>query len=340
MRAIQISEFGNPAEVVNVVDLPEPPAPGAGEVKVAVEISPLNLHDLLLVGGALLRPPLPLVLGNEGIGRIIEVGTDVETVAVGDLVVLPLLAGAWRERVVLSAEGLFALPEGNIEQLSMLGGNPPTAGLILSEYASLEPGDWVVQNAANSGVGRSLIALAKARGFRTINLARNESVFADLTASGADIVHLDDASAAEDVRQEIGDARVALAVDAVGGEGVGRLLDLLSEGGWLVAYAAATGEPMSVNTMALIGKHVTVRGFSAGAFDYTTKVLPVIHEAAPLVENGDLFVPIAAVFGLDDIHAAIDQVLRGGKVLLTVARHVGARDERIGQHGSLGLHAS
>jgi NADPH:quinone reductase-like Zn-dependent oxidoreductase len=320
MRAIQIAQFGNPADVVRVVDLPEPPAPGVGEVKVAVELSPLNLHDLVLVTGQLLRPPLPRVLGNEGIGRIVEVGSGVDTVEVGDLVVLPLLAGAWREQLVLGAEGLFRLPEGNVEQLSMVGGNPATAGLILSEYAGLEPGDWVVQNAANGGVGRSLIALAKARGFRTINLARDESTFADLTKSGADIVHRDDASAAEDVRKEIGDARIALAVDSVGGDGVDRLVDLLSDGGWLVTYAAATGQPMSINAMSLIGKHLTVRGFSIAAFDYATKVLPIIHEAAPLVASGALFVPVAAVFELDDIHAAIQQVLRGGKVLLKVAR--------------------
>jgi NADPH:quinone reductase-like Zn-dependent oxidoreductase len=320
MRAIQIAQFGSPSDVMRVVDLPEPPAPGPGEVKVAVQFSPLNLHDLLLVGGQLFRPPLPVVLGNEGIGRIIEIGGGVDTVEVGDLVVLPLLAGAWRERIVLGAEGLFRLPEGNIEQLSMVGGNPATAGLILSEYASLEPGDWVVQNAANSGVGRSLIALAKARGFRTINLARDESTFADLTASGADIVHLDNASAAEDVRREIGDARIALAVDSVGGDGVARLVDLLSDGGWLVTYAAATGQPMSISAMSLIGKQLTVRGFSAGFFDYATKVLPVIHEAAPLVASGALFVPVAAVFELDDIHAAVQQVLSGGKVLLKVAQ--------------------
>jgi NADPH:quinone reductase-like Zn-dependent oxidoreductase len=320
MRAIQIAQFGNPSDVVSVVDLPEPPAPGAGEVKVAVELSPLNLHDLVLVTGELLRPPLPRVLGNEGIGRIIEVGSGVDTVKVGDLVVLPLLAGAWREQLVVSAEGLFPLPDGNIEQLSMVGGNPATAGLILSEYASLEPGDWVVQNAANSGVGRSLIALAKARGFRTINLARDESTFADLTASGADIVHLDDASAAVDVRREIGDARIALAVDSVGGGGVGRLVDLLSDGGWLVTYAAATGQPMSIDAFSLIAKHLTVRGFSAAAFDYATKVLPIIHEAAPLVASGALFVPVAAVFELNDIQEAIQQVVRGGKVLLKVAR--------------------
>src|SRR5258708_21032833 len=243
MRAIQIAQFGKPEDVVRVVDLPEPPAPGAGEVKVAVQFSPLNLHDLVLVSGALIQPPLPLVLGNEGIGRIVEVGSGVDTVEVGDLIVLPLLAGAWRERLLLPAEGLFPLPEGNIEQLSMLGSNPHTAGLILSEYADLEPGDWIVQNAANSGVGRSLIALAKARGFRTINLARDESVLAGLTASGADIVHLDDATAAEDVRKEIGDARVTLAVDSVGGDSAARLLDLLSYGGPLSAYTPAGGHP-------------------------------------------------------------------------------------------------
>jgi len=319
MRAIQISQFGKPEDVLRLVDLPEPPAPGAGEVKVAVEFSPLNWHDLVLVSGALLQPPLPRVVGNEGVARIVEVGSGVDTLKVGDLVVLPLLAGAWRERLLLPAEGLFPLPKGSVEQFSMVGGNPATAGLILSEYTTLEPGDWVVQNAANSGVGRSLIALAKARGFRTINFARDESVFADLIASGADIVHLDDSSAAEDVRREIGDARIALAVDSVGGDGVGRLVDLLSAGGWLITYAAATGQPMSVDAMSLIGKQLTVRGFSVGAFDYATKVLPVIREAAPLVASGALSVPVAAVFDLGEIHSAVQRLELGGKILLKVA---------------------
>ncbi|MGD1110764.1 MAG: zinc-binding dehydrogenase, partial [Mycobacterium sp.] len=184
----------------------------------------------------------------------------------------------------------------------------------------LEPGDWIVQNAANSGVGRSLIALAKARGFRTINLARDESVLAGLTASGADVVHLDDATAVEEVRKEIGDARVALAVDSVGGVSAARLLDLLSEGGSLVAYATATGLPMPVDELTLIVKRATVRGFFAGYYDYATKVLPVIREAAPLVASGALFVPPAAVFDLEDIHAAIRRLDRGGKILLRVAR--------------------
>jgi NADPH:quinone reductase-like Zn-dependent oxidoreductase len=140
MRAIQITQFGKPAEVLRVVDLPEPPDPGAGEVKVAVELSLLNWHDLLVASGEFVRPPPPLILGNEGVGRVVDAGGDVDTVARGDLVVLPLLSGTWRERVLLRAEGLFRLPERSAEQFSMLGSNPPTAGLILGEYARVEPG--------------------------------------------------------------------------------------------------------------------------------------------------------------------------------------------------------
>jgi hypothetical protein len=68
----------------------------------------------------------------------------------------------------------------------------------------------------------------------------------------------------------------------VGGDAPARLLDLLSEGGALVSYASATGQPMSVDVHTLIGKRATVHGFFAGRFDYATKVLPVIREAAPL----------------------------------------------------------
>src|SRR6202008_2390704 len=123
---------------------------------------------------------------------------------------------AWRERLAVPAQNLFALPAGGgIGQDSMLGRNPPTAGLVPSECTPLQPGDWVVQNAANSGVGRSLIALAKLRGLKTINLARNDATFAGLTAAGADVVTVDDPDAVGDVRAVIGDARVALAVEAV-----------------------------------------------------------------------------------------------------------------------------
>jgi D-arabinose 1-dehydrogenase-like Zn-dependent alcohol dehydrogenase len=81
--------------------------------------------------------------------------------------------------LVVPAASLFSLPEADPQQLAMLGTNPPTASLLLDEASDLKPGDWVVQNAANSGVGRSLIAIAKARGIKTINLVRRPELIAD-----------------------------------------------------------------------------------------------------------------------------------------------------------------
>src|SRR3984893_3203294 len=76
-------------------------------------------------------------------------------------------------RMVISANGLFALPPGaDPQQLAMLAINPPTAALLLSEYVTLNPGEWVVQHAANSGVGRWVIAFAKTRGLKTVNIVR------------------------------------------------------------------------------------------------------------------------------------------------------------------------
>ena len=75
---------------------------------------------------------------------------------------------------------------------------------------------------------------------------------------------------------------------------------------------------MPVSELTLIGKRATVRGFSVSHYDYATKVLPVIREAAPLVASGALFVPVAGVFDLENIHAAIQRLERGGKILLKV----------------------
>jgi NADPH:quinone reductase-like Zn-dependent oxidoreductase len=167
MRAIQLTAFGNPVDGLEYVDLPEPDAPGPNQVLIGVEFSPIDPSDLLLALGIYaLRPALPTVIGNEGVGRVLAVGPGVESVKVGDRVLAPLNSFTWRERMVISAGGLFALPpDADPQQLAMLAINPPTAALLLSEYVTLKPGEWVVQNAANSGVGRWVIAFAKTRGY-------------------------------------------------------------------------------------------------------------------------------------------------------------------------------
>ena len=86
MRAIQMEQFGDPAQVLRVVDIEEPPPPGPHEVLLSVEVSPLNKHDLLVVTGMLARPPLPHIPGAEGVARVLATGAEVDGLQVGDLV--------------------------------------------------------------------------------------------------------------------------------------------------------------------------------------------------------------------------------------------------------------
>ena len=107
------------------------------------------------------------------LGRVLAAGTDVSNAKVGDRVLLPLYSHTWRERVVVPSNGLvFLPPEADVQQLAMLRINPPAVALMLGEYVDLHPGDGVIQNAANSGVGRAVVAFGKARGYRIINLVR------------------------------------------------------------------------------------------------------------------------------------------------------------------------
>src|SRR3989449_8062436 len=157
-----------------------------------------------------------------------------------------------RDGLVAPAAGLFALPEADPRQLAMLGINPPTAALLLDESIDLRPGDWVAQNAANSGVGRSLIAIAKARGLKTLNFVRCPELVPELQAVGGDLVIVDQSAALEKIRATIGDARVPLGIDGVAGKASSTIAGVLSESGTLVVYALMSGEPVAIAPLDVI----------------------------------------------------------------------------------------
>src|SRR5271170_3790851 len=208
MQAIQLTAYGDPAKFLQHIELPEPKQPGQNEVLIQVEFSPLNPNDLMLAQGIYsVHPELPSVIGNEGVGSVIAIGSAVTQVQVGDRVLVPLYVFAWAERVLAAAQDLIKLsPEIEVQQLSMLRINPPTAALLLSEYVALQPGEWIVQNAANSGVGRAVIAFARERGIRTANLVRRPELIDELIAAGGDLVFLDSADAPEVIRRKTANA--------------------------------------------------------------------------------------------------------------------------------------
>jgi NADPH:quinone reductase-like Zn-dependent oxidoreductase len=321
MKAVQIQSYGDPLSVLEIADIPEPKPPGPNEALLGIELVPLNKHDLLFISNALgAGPALPTIVGNEGFGRVLAVGSEVKNVKVGDRVLAPVLAGTWREKMIVPASSLFPLPGGDPEQFSMLGSNPPTAALILSEFTRLKKGDWVVQNSANSGVGRSLIAIAKARGLRTINFVRRGGLINELKAAGGDVVLIDQPGAVEEALRFVGDGAVRLGVDGVGGQSTTTLAQVLSAESVLVAYAAISGTSLAINTKELIFKQLKVQGFFLGHFDYEKKVVPAQREAAPLVASGALYVPVSGTYPIARIKEAVAHLLRGGKILLEVQK--------------------
>jgi NADPH:quinone reductase-like Zn-dependent oxidoreductase len=138
MQAIQIEAFGNPADVMKVVDIPDVGAPADGEVVIALEASPINMSDLLMISGRYgYRPQLPCVMGTEGVGRVIAVGSGVKHLKEGDRTLVPYPTPAWAERIKADASRVRRLPGGDVNQLAMLGINPPTAYLMLTGFAAL-----------------------------------------------------------------------------------------------------------------------------------------------------------------------------------------------------------
>lgn len=311
------------------------PAPlGPGQALVEVLAAPINPSDVLtLTGDYGSLPPLPAVGGNEGVGRVVEVGADVRGLPVGQTVLLPVGSGTWTTHLVAAANTLVPLPDGaDPRQLSMLTVNPPTARLLLSEFVALQAGDWVVQNAANSAVGGYLVQLAKARGIRTVNIVRRASAQASLQALGADVVLVDDvdgdaaeingAVLAARVREATGGASIALGIDAIGGLATGRLAQVVAPGGTLVTYGAMSGEDCMISPAALIFRGVSLRGFWLAHWFKTTAPptrAALFGELVALIAAGRLSAQIEATYGIDRIKEAVAAAAasgRDGKILV------------------------
>jgi NADPH:quinone reductase-like Zn-dependent oxidoreductase len=243
----------------------------------------------------------------------------VKNVKVGDRVLAPLSSFTWRERMLTSADGLFALPpDADPQQLSMLAINPPTAALLLSEYVDLKPGEWVVQNSANSAVGRWVIAFAKARGLKTVNIVRRPELVAELKAIGGDVVVVDSPDVSKEIKAAIGKAEIRLALDGVSGPASGVLASTLSPHGTLVSYAAMSSKPISISPLDVIFKPLTVRGFWLGHPETAAKSAPTIAQAAEMIASGRVRIPVAATYPLSSIKEAVAHAVRGGKILLDV----------------------
>lgn len=322
MRGIQLAGYGNPSEVVKVVDVPDVGDPGPDEIILDVEAASVEPSDLYIIAGAYgILPPLPHLLGIQGVGRVSAIGRNVKHVKEGDRALVPPFVPSWVERVKTDAPWLRPLPDADINQLAMLGINPATAWLLLTEFIQLKAGDWLLQNAANSSIGRAVIAIAKSRGIHTVNVVRRPELVDEIKAIGGDIVLVDGEDLERRVAAATDKATIRLALDGVGGESTQRLLDSIVSWGTVVVWSAMSGKSFTLSYPPLLFRDQTLRGmWIHNWFEKLTpeKIVELYAELAPLVASGGLHFPVAGRFSFDNYLAALDVAAKySGKAILT-----------------------
>jgi NADPH:quinone reductase-like Zn-dependent oxidoreductase len=324
MKQVLIERYGTPWEVARCAEVPDVGAPAADEVVFDVLAFPINPADMWFCRGSYrLKPPLPATPGAECVGRVTAVGAGVKHVKPGDLVI-NLQRENWAQKRKVKGDDAVPLPAGiDLRQAAMVRINPPTAALMLSDFVELKGGDWVIQNVANSAVGRLAIVLAHQRGLRTVNIVRRAELAGELQQLGADLVLVDGDDLAARVARETGEAPIRLGLEAIGGRATGRIADCLASDGTLVHYGSMSGENPVVDRSNFIYRGIQLTGFMLGRFlarRSAAKVREIYADLGRQVKEGELFAPVDTVYPIENIKEALahaDKGGRNGKILVS-----------------------
>jgi len=315
MKKVEITAFGAPEAVAHCIEAPDVGTPGAGEIVFDVLAFPINPADLSMIrGNYRLKPPLPATPGAECVGRVAAVGAGVALRA-GDLMI-NMQRENWAQRRRITEADAIRIPSGlDLAQAAMLRINPATAQLLLEDHVALDPGDWVIQNVANSAVGRHLIVLARARGLHTVNVVRRDDVAPELQALGAEIVLADGPDLAGRARAAAG-APLRLGIDAVSGSATKRIADCLADGAVVVSYGSMSGEDPVMSRAAMSFRTVTLTSFNLGrglAKRTPEGVRALYADLAAKLRDGVLKAPIDACYPIEEIKAALARAQQGGR---------------------------
>jgi NADPH:quinone reductase-like Zn-dependent oxidoreductase len=331
MKSLVFERFGDPAEVLQLHDLPLP-EPGPGQVRIRMLAVPVNPSDLLVVRGRYGRlPTLPATPGFEGVGVIDAAGPGLLRLLRGlrpgrRVAVLNGAGGNWQEQVVLSARQVVPIADDvPDEQAAMFFVNPATALIMTQRVLRVPAGDWLLQTAAASAVGRMVLRLGKQFGFRTINVVRRTEQADELRRDGAEhVIVSSQESIAERVRQWTGEgARFAL--DAVGGPTGRDVVEALGAEARMLVYGTLSDEPMPLDSRALMVGQKSITGFWLSEWvkhQGALTMLKLFRQVQRLLRQGVLTSDVGATFKIDNFQQAIAQAQtpgRRGKVLLRFA---------------------
>ncbi|WP_432175342.1 zinc-dependent alcohol dehydrogenase family protein [Streptomyces sp. Tue6028] len=340
MRALVAGEVGEPAEVLRLETRPVP-TPEAGQALIRVKATPIHASDLHVLRGRYgFSAQFPAVGGNmECVGRIEALGPDTEGLNIGDRVVNaaipavpgPHVAGTWQEYLVADVRRLLPVPDHlSDSDACQLAVNPLTALLLVTRELGVQPGEWLLQTAAGSTVGRLVIQLAGHLGIPTINVVRRRDAVEEIRALGGDeVICTADEDLAQRVAEIAGAAGVHKAVDCVAGPVGAQVSQALAPGGEVVVYGALSTHRQTdpaaltipLQARSVIYETKAVRGFWLNRWFGTASpedALDALAEVRALVTDGVLSIPAGRPFPLERFTEAIllaETPARGAKPL-------------------------
>ncbi|HEX8000539.1 MAG TPA: zinc-dependent alcohol dehydrogenase family protein [Pyrinomonadaceae bacterium] len=324
MKSVRFYEFGNPAEMLRVEDV-ERPEPGANQVLVKMRMRSINPSDLLTVRGLYgALPELPATPGLEGMGEVAAFGDTVANLRVGQRVIPLGVAGTWQDYLVADSTQLISVPDSISDQTAaQFVVNPLTAWIMTVEELGLQRGEWLLQTAAGSTLGRVVLQIAALRGFRTINVVRRREQVEELKGLGADeVICTADEDLVQRVKEITGRAGLTKAIDAVGGQTGGAVMRALSRGGVMLVYGLLSMEAMPVDSGRMIFTSSTIRGFWLGEWFRSAapgRQQAITAELLRMMATNEIVPPVEAEYPLTDVLSAIkhaERPGRSGKVLL------------------------
>ncbi|WP_319446474.1 MULTISPECIES: zinc-dependent alcohol dehydrogenase family protein [unclassified Mycobacterium] len=304
MRSIVADTVGEPAEVLHLQNRPIP-EPGPGEVRIRVTAAPIEASDLHTVRGRYgFTPEFPTVPGIESVGVIDELGSGADGLSVGQRVITVGVRGTWQEYVVADVGHVLAVPAGMSDSTAaQLLSNPLTAVILTGDELDVRPGEWLLQTAAGSIVGQSVIQIGAHVGFKTLNVVRRRSAVEDILAlGGTAVICTEDEDLGERLAEIAGHDGVAKAIDCVSGQVGADVSRALAPGGEMVVYGALSThrqtEPdkltIPIFARSLIYETKTVRGFWLFRWFTETpkdRMTATIDRTLRLVDSGALRVP-------------------------------------------------
>jgi putative PIG3 family NAD(P)H quinone oxidoreductase len=305
MRAATIREN----EIV-IEEHPDP-LPGAGEVLVRVHAAGLNGADMMQRRGLY---PAPAgspqdIPGMEFAGEVVALGPGAERFTLGDRVMSIVGGGAQAELCVAHERVLMPVPDAL--DWPAAGGLPEvftTAHDAIFTQAELRSGEHLLVHGGAGGVGTAAIQLARAAGARVTATVRDEQLRGQVEALGAQVI------ACEGFAEH---GPYDVIIELVGAPNMPENLSALASGGRIAVIGVGAGAKSEVNLLALMGKRARIHGSTlrARALEDKARVARLVeHEVLPLFESGDLHVPVAEEFPLEQAAAAYERFAAGGKL--------------------------